>query len=175
MKSNQFKMLSIAGLLLAAGVFSNQAMAAETATASASAEIKTPIAVTKTADLNFGSIVVPAGSATVVVAPNGGRSATGVTLITDTGNAPSAAAFTVTGESAATYSLAITFAANTITGITSVDTWTSSLTGGTSPNFTGNLTGGSEAVTVGATLTLDQTVTSGVKDLGTITATVAYN
>jgi Domain of unknown function (DUF4402) len=119
------------------------------ATATASATIVGPIGITNSANMSFGNVAVSAALGTVVLAPAGTRTVTGgCTLPVITGTV-TAAAFNVTG--AANYTYAITLPGSvTITDGTNnmtVDTFTSN------PTPTGTIgAGGSEALTVGATL-----------------------
>src|SRR6201986_437251 len=149
---NLTKVLAIASIFIA-GATSSFAQA--TATASAAATIITPITITKTADMNFGNVAVSATIAgTAVLAPAGTRTtggAGGVTLPATTG-AVSAADFTVAGTPDYTYSITLP-STTTITDGSgnnmTVDGFTSS------PSATGVLSsGGSQDLTVGATLTV---------------------
>jgi len=123
-----------------------------TASASATATIVTPIAITKTVDMNFGNLAVNATPGTVVLTPAGGRSATGgVSFLAGTPGTITAASFDITGLGSATYSITLPAGATTIDDGAShtmtVDNWTSN------PTPTGTLSaGGAQTVTVGATL-----------------------
>ncbi|MDP3436251.1 MAG: DUF4402 domain-containing protein, partial [Bacteroidales bacterium] len=87
--------------------FSTASFAQVSATANASGTIVTPIAITKTVDLNFGNIAVSATGGTVILAPAGTRTITGgVTLPANTGTV-TAAEFNVTGQSGYTYSITL--------------------------------------------------------------------
>lgn len=109
---------------------------------------------------------------TVTVAPNGGRSKGGSVLLVAQGTAATAAQFTVSGTAGATY--AITLPANdkvTLTDgshIMAVNNFTSS------PSGTGTLTGGSQTLLVGATLTVGNAQAPGAYT-GSFAFTVAYN
>ena len=155
-------------------LFASSAFAQVTASATATATIVTPIAITKDVDMNFGNVAVNASVGTVVLTPAGARSATGgVSFLAATPGTITAASFTVTGLAGATYSitlpagaLTITSGANTMT----VDTWTSS------PTPTGTLTGGTETLTVGATLNVGASQPAGTYVSGTpFDVTVNYN
>lgn len=168
------KKLSILVSLVA--LFSIASLTAEaqvSATASTSATIITPIAIVRTANMNFGNVAVsPTLAGTVVLAPNGGRTATGgVTLPVITGTV-SAAAFTVTGQAGTTYSITLpgpitlTSGANTMI----VNSFTST------PTPTGTLTGGTENITVGATLNVGAAQGSGLyTNAADLVVTVNYN
>src|ERR1043165_2903700 len=95
---NIFKSIAIASVI---AVSANASFAQATDVASASANIITPISITKTVDMNFGNVAVSATVAgTAVLAPAGTRStggAGGVTLPATTGTV-AAASFTVSGQ-----------------------------------------------------------------------------
>jgi len=167
MKKRQGFMLSAlaVGAILCAGE-----VAAATATSNVSASIVPAITITKNTDMDFANVVAGASAGTVVLSTAGARSATGgATLGNGTGAA--AAAFTVSGGPASTYSISvpvsatITSAPNTMT----VNTFTSS------PSGTGTLgAGGTQALSVGATLQVGASQAQGTYT-GTFDVTVAYN
>lgn len=136
------KILAISVLMLAfsAGIFAQ-------ATATASAVIVAPISITQTADMSFGNIIAGAGAGTVVLTPAGVRTPTGVTF-PSVGGTVTAASFTVSGLSGATYSISLPLTHNIVSGANSmvVNAFTST------PSGTGTLTGGSQVLNVGATL-----------------------
>lgn len=164
------KLLFVTAIMLG---FAAGAFAQVSASASASATIVAPIAIAKTVDMNFGNVAVsPTVAGTVIMTPAGARSITGgVTLPATTGTV-TAASFTVTGTPGYTYSITLP-GATTITDGTNtmgVGTWTSS------PTPTGTLTGGTETLTVGATLTVAAAQPAGVYTSATAcTVTVNYN
>ncbi|TFH38709.1 MAG: DUF4402 domain-containing protein, partial [Bacteroidia bacterium] len=133
----------------------------------------TPITITRTAHMNFGNIAVNATPGTVVLSPASVRSVTGGCTLPATAGTVSAAAFTVTGIASATYSITLPAGATTITSGAdnmTVDTWTSS------PTPTGTLTGGTENLTVGATLNVAASQPAGIYTSGTqFDVTVNYN
>jgi hypothetical protein len=143
------KFLTIVLLILAG--FSIGAYAQVSATATATATIVTPIAISKTVDMNFGNVAVqPSNGGTVVLNPSGTRSGTsGVTLPAASGTV-TAASFNVTGTGTYTYAITLPSTATIIDDnamhTMNVDTWTSN------PSGTGNLTAGSQTLNVGATL-----------------------
>lgn len=152
--------------------------AAEAATASANATVKIvpAIAIVKTRDLDFGNVAPSNTSGTVVLTPAGARSGTGGVGLSsvDTGNQ---ATFTVSGDSGATYAITLPSSV-TLTNLLgdplsllntmTVDTFTSN------PSGTGTLTGGSQALNVGATLHVNAAQASGTY-AGTFSVTVDYN
>lgn len=169
MKTRFFRILGIAIVMVA---FSASTFGQNTATAAASARIITPISITKTVDLHFGTII--AGVGTVTVTPAGGRSTTGPVL-SALAPAHTAASFTVSGESGLTYSISLSAGPVLIsdgTNTMSVNTFV------TNPTPTGTLTGGTETLTLGATLTVTGGATqpSGTyTNLNAVTVTVNYN
>jgi len=107
---------------------------------------------------------------TVVMTPAGARSATGGTTLGNAGGA-AAAAFNVTGQGNATYSITLPASTTVTSGANSmtVDTFTSN------PSGTGTLSaGGSQALTVGATLHVGASQATGTYT-GTFSVTVTYN
>jgi len=153
--------------------FSAGLFAQVSATANASATIITPIAIANTADMDFGNVAVNATPGTVVLTPAAARSTTGGCTLPAVTGTVAAAAFTVTGLADATYSITLPAAALTITSganTMTVDTWTSS------PTPTGTLTGGSENLTVGATLNVAGSQAPGTyTSAAPFTVTVNYN
>lgn len=165
------KLISFA--IIFAGI-TTATLAQASATATATATIVGPIGITNTANMNFGNVAVGAVAGTVVLTPAAVRSATGgVTLPAVTGTV-AAAAFNVTGAAAYTYAITLPAAATTITSganTMTVNTWTST------PSGTGTLSaGGSQALTVGATLNVGASQPAGTYVSGTpFTVTVNYN
>ncbi|WP_341842149.1 DUF4402 domain-containing protein [Chitinophaga caseinilytica] len=135
----------------AVAVLSLPSRAQESATATVTATIVAPIAISKDIDMNFGNVAVQSSTGgTVVMTPAGVRSTTGgVTLPTTTGNV-AAASFTVSGVDGYTYSITLPTAAVTITNTGGNTMTVTAFT--SSPSGQGTLTGGSETLTVGATL-----------------------
>ncbi|MEI7788319.1 MAG: DUF4402 domain-containing protein [Chlorobiaceae bacterium] len=159
-------------------VFGSEANAAtsNTASANASATILTPIALTNTTPLAFGTIVPSTSAGTVTVATNGTRSGANVVLISTAstnGTASSAAAFDITGENSKIYS--VTLPADNTVNITSgndrmvVNSFTSDVaTGGN------KLTGGKDNFHVGGTLLVGASQAAGTYS-GTFSVTAQYN
>ena len=147
--------LAIVMILFATGTF-----AQVTASASASAQILTPIAITKTVDMNFGNLAVNATSGTIVLTPASSRSNTGgVTFLNGNNGTVTAASFTVTGLADATYSITLPAGPTTISysgNDMRVDSWTST------PTPTGTLTGGTQTLNVGATLNVPASSPAGL-------------
>lgn len=147
-----------------------------TTSAAAYATIVSPIAITKTVDLQFGTMIK--GIGTVTVGTNDARTFSNTALNPgDQGASPTAAQFTVTGEGVYTYSIAFTNATETLTSGTDATTMTAGSFVALSSDgegLTGTLAAGSDTVKVGATLTLDNDETSGLYT-GSFEVTVAYN
>lgn len=149
---------------------------AQTATASASATIVTPISLTKTVDMSFGNTAVSAlAGGTVTLSPEGTRSTggSGVTLPATSG-VVSAAAFTVTGAPGFTY--AITLPESAImhgpgTADILIDGFASY------PSSTGTLdVGGTQTLKVGAMLHVAALQAPGVyTNASAVPVTVNYN
>lgn len=157
-------------IILAPATVAQAQSSTDTATATSTATVVTAIAITNSADLAFGKIVAGATAGTVVMSTAGSRSATGGTKLGNAGSA-SAAAFSVTGETGATYSITLPASASLSDGATNtmvLDTFTSN------PSGTGTLTGGSETVNVGGTLNVGAAQVAGAYT-ATFDVTVAYN
>lgn len=171
---NIFKAIAVTAAVVA---FSNASFAQATATASCSANIITPISISKTTDMNFGNVAVSATlSGTVVLAPAGTRTTGGgggVTLPSTTGTV-SAAAFTVSGQASYTYAITLPSSCTISDG----SSHTMTVNGFTSsPSSTGTLsTGGTQTLTVGATLNVSaaQAANSYTNSTG-VPVTVNYN
>jgi hypothetical protein len=156
--------------------FTTASKAQSSGTATSTATIVTPIAITKTADMNFGNIAVTATGGTVVLpaaTSSPVRTTTGgVTLPATTGTVTSAA-FSVTGSNSYTYAITLPSTAVTLTSgsnTMSAATFTSSV-GATSALSSS----GSDAFAVGATLTVAANQAAGTYLSGNFTVTVNYN
>ena len=171
---NIIKSLVIATAVLG---FANSSFAQATATASASANIITPISIAKTVDMNFGNVAVSATiSGTAVLAPAGTRTTGGagaVTLPATTGTV-SAASFDVTGQASYTYAITLPTSTTITDGAShtmTVDAFTSV------PATTGTLSAsGTQTLNVGATLNVAAGQASGTYTNATgVPVTVNYN
>ena len=164
----------IFALTIAMIAISISTFAQVSSTATTSATVITPIAITKTVDMNFGSIAVsPTIAGTVVLAPAGTRTKTGgVTLPAVTGTV-TAASFNVTGLGTSTYSISLP------STITLAGTPSGSMTVGTflsTPSGTGTLTAGAQTVLVGGTLNVGAGQPAGTyTNSADMTVTVNYN
>ena len=153
--------------------FSASAFAQVSATANASATIITPIAISKTVDMNFGNIAVGTTAGTVVLSTAGVRTKTGgVTLPATTGTV-SAASFNVTGSGTSSFTITLP------TSITLSDGATHTMTVGTltsNPSGTGTLSSGAATIAVGGTLNVGASQVAGTyTNTSNLTVTVNYN
>jgi hypothetical protein len=153
------KMIRLLALAIVMFGFAISTFAQVTASATATATIITPIAISKTTDMNFGNVAVsPTVAGTVILAPAGTRTTSGgVTLPAVTGTV-AAAVFAVTGSGTSTYAITLPSTDYTITsgGNTMiVNTFTST------PSGTGALTAGAQTLNVGATLNVSAAQAAG--------------
>ena len=160
--------VSVLFSLLVTGAAFAQVGSSATATASAFAKVITPITITKTADLNFGTIISgPAG--TVTVSPAGLETASGASIVSPNPNV-SAAQFNVTGEPSTAYSISLPSSITISNGAQTmtVDNFT------TNPTPSGLLSGlGAQSLQVGARLSVLANQAVGSYS-GTFSVTVAY-
>ena len=155
------------------------AILAQSATATATATIVTPITLANAGtDLSFGNVIPSATLAgTVVVAPDGTPAYTNVTA-TATPSATAAvtaAAFNVTGTPGATYSVTLPTTDVTLTGPTSTmvaNTFTNNPSGAA---LVLDATAGTHSFTVGATLVVGINQAAGTYLSAPFTVTVNYN
>jgi len=147
----------------AAAAFAATGAQAATATADAKAQILRQITVTKTADLDFGTIVTGAAASTVVISPTGARTC-GAGLVCT--NAVSAAGFGIVG----TVGQVVTIASDPTVALTSGANNMSAtlLTSAATRTLTGT-----DAFTVGGTLAVGANQADGAYT-GTFTVTVNY-
>ncbi|WLI90873.1 DUF4402 domain-containing protein [Massilia sp. R2A-15] len=178
-KQHSLKIALVSAFAFGATVMSGGASAANNATASATATVVTPIAVTKATDLVFGSFYPGATTGTVDVNTNGTRTVSGGVAVASGGATPSAAKFDVTGQASAAYT--ITYATGvTLTGpgapmaLTQISDLTGA-GGAATLNTAGTLTaGGTQSIYIGGSLAVGANQTAGAYS-GTISATVVYN
>lgn len=172
--------LALASALAFGGTVSAVNSYAATGTGTATATVFTPISVAQGAspggDLRFGKFAASATAGSVTITAAGAR--TGSNVVLSSNNAGGAAAFTVTGEGAATYAITLPGAAVNI--VHSVDTLkTMSVGSWTGSKATGTISGtggttGTDTFTVGATVTVGASQAAGSYS-GTFTMTVEYN
>jgi hypothetical protein len=141
-----------------------------TSSATASARIITPIALSTTQNLNFGNIAASTTPGTVVISTANARTSTG-------GVTPSAigaftqAIYAASGENNATYSIQLPSSVSISDGThtMTVDNFVSD------PGSTGTLSGtGAQTINVGATLNVAASQATGNYS-GTYDVTIAYN
>lgn len=166
------KFLSLAIVMTA---FSVSAMAQATATATAT--IITPISIAKNIDMNFGNVVTSTAPGTVVLTPAGTRTANaGASILAAQPGTVTAAAFTVSGSAGLTYTITLPASVTINNGVPSmiVNTFTSTPVAGAGTGTIG--VGGTQALSVGATLNVAANQAAGVYTSGTaFTVTVGYN
>ncbi|WP_457323369.1 DUF4402 domain-containing protein [Roseateles sp. P5_E11] len=176
-------LLALSALVLLGAAGMRGVQAADNATASATAVVLQPIAVTKSADLVFGNLV--AGNGVVTLATDGTRTKSG-TAVLPTGVAPVAARFDVTGAGTNTFSIdytgsdtvltdasANTMAIDWITEAVATATATGK-TDETTDATTGTLAAGAAYIFVGGKLTVGAAQAAGTYT-GIVKVTVAYN
>ncbi|MBS0027752.1 DUF4402 domain-containing protein [Chitinophaga sp. 22321] len=169
------KLSIIAFVSLALMAVSPRISAQETASATATATIVTPISIVKDVDMNFGNVAVQStAGGTVVLTPAGVRSRTGgVTLPSTATGTVTAASFTVTGTGSYSYSITLPSTALTITSGSNTMTVTNFVS---NPTGVGTLTAGTQTLTVGATLNVSAAQAAGTYVSGTpFDVTVNYN
>jgi hypothetical protein len=157
--------------------FTTNAVAQSEATdqAATDATVIAPITISKTVDMNFGSLVSTLEGGAIVLPTTGVRTGVAAILAGPDGS-PTAASFTVGGEADYTYGITLPAAPF---DVSNSDTTPATMAVGTfvsSPDATGTLTAGTETLKVGATITLLATQASGVYTNATdLAVTVFYN
>ena len=163
--------LIFAAIVLMAG-FTSNIMAQDTKSNNANASILGAITLTVVAPLDFGGITPGAGG-TVVLTAAGTATPAGVTLVA--GVAPTAASYTVTGTGLATYAITIpttdVIITNTTIGSATMAVSAMNCSKGGTSTF---IAAGTDAFTVGGTLTVASAQVAGVYS-GPFDVTVAYN
>ena len=171
MKKSQKSLIAALGFIAIA----TSANAQSTANATASATVVTPIAISRTAHMNFGNLSVQtATGGTVVLATDGSRTRTSGVTLPATAGTVSAAAFNVTGNASYTYAITLP---STVTLTRASGSETMSAGSFTStPSATGTLDGsGTQSIAVGATLTVAAAQVAGAYVSGNFDVTVNYN
>lgn len=177
---NISKLLALAAILIMTG-FTTNVIAQSTATNnSAGANIITPITLSNTASLNFGSMAVLAATpGTCRLSTTGNRSATGGVNLSSIAPVASNAAFHVTGSVSTPYGITLP-ATITVTKAVTLETMTigtllARATSTGEDGLTGTLSeAGTDDFTVGGILTVAAGQVGGVYS-GTFDVTVAYN
>ncbi len=163
------KNLSVVFALAFLLITASAAMAATT-TSPANAQILTSATISNTAPLEFGRLASGLVG-TVTISTGGVRGFTGgVTLAT--GTTPSAAAFDVTGDSGATYTITLPTTDVTITDLTTDTLVVNNFS--SSPTSPGTFTGGTDVLSVGAILQVPANSPAGAYT-GNFSVSVDYN
>jgi hypothetical protein len=158
--------------------YSTKVMAQATENTAAAAKIVTPLSITETSSLHFGTMAVLAGTpGTCVLSTQGARTQTGGVNLSIQAPSASNAAYNVAGAVNTTYAITLP-ATITVTSGTESMTINSILARTVSAGVDG-LTGtlsasGSDSFTVGGTLNVSAGQVTGVYN-GTFDVTVAYN
>jgi hypothetical protein len=175
MKRNNLllKLVAVTVLTSLIAIFGNPSEShAVTASANATADVVTPIAITKNADMAFGKFIAGTGG-TVTMATTGTRTAGGAVTLFNQGSTSNAASFAVAGEG--TYTYAITLPANSTVNVSDGASHTMAVNSFVSnPSGTGILTAGAQTLLVGATLTVASGQAPG-NYTGTFNVNVDYN
>jgi Domain of unknown function (DUF4402) len=158
---------------LATGLFATPALAANSATApfTAKAKILKPLTLTKTSDLDFGTITLGAAlsSSNVVVGRSGGATTSCGTNLTC--SAPTAAAFSVSGVALQQLNVALSNVPATL--VNTVDA-TKSVAFSVDPDASVTLDSlGAGAFDIGGSITVLSSTADGVYN-GTVDVTVSY-
>ena len=171
MKTTILKFFTLSAAIFAFSTISFGQANNATGTAQASANIVTPISITKNIDLNFGNIAASGSAFTVELSTAGERTSNGgAGTLPSVNGTVAAAEFTVAGLTDATYAVtlpsSITIKDGGETNTMTVDNFVS--------NSTFTLTGGSETFNVGATLNVGANQVAGAYS-GNFNVTVNYN
>jgi len=144
------KLLVAAGAVaLSAGLYTNVASAASISTASASANVITPMTISEDTALHFGDVGVGPGGGDITVTPVGGRSVTAGDAEIIAGVLHTAGTFTITGVAGKAYTLSYPGTVDISGGVGVMDVT------GFNDNSTGSIPlGNSETFNVGAILTI---------------------
>ncbi len=158
-------------LFIAVAGFGVNSFGQSSATATATADLVTPISISKTLDMNFGTLASSGTAGTLILATDNSRTSSGgVKILTATTG--QAATFTVTGSGTQTYSITLPSTdVSLVSGANSLiaNTFTSN------PTPTGTLNGGTQTLLVGATLNVPANQIAGTYVSSNFTVTVNYN
>ena len=176
MKTNNFFKMAVATVIFCGSIYGSRSLAQATGIAGANANIIVPISIAKNVDMNFGNAAVASGvGGSIVLAPAGTRTTTGsgVTFPAVSGTV-AAASFTVSGAPGYTYAITLPVSA-VINGPGSASMAVSGFT--SNPNSTGSIaTGGTQSLSVGATLTVAPAQMPGLyTNAVAVPVTVNYN
>ena len=157
--------------------FSTASFAQSSATATASATLLTPISISKTADMSFGTLASNAVGGSVTLTPAGVISASGTGVRIMNNSTGAAASFTVTGEAGQSFSIShpatitLTSGSNTLTVNSIINDVTNSNSG------SGTVaTGGTKVINLGGVLVVPANAPKGTySNTSDLTVTVNYN
>lgn len=168
----------IAALGILATVFVTNANAQTTAYATTTAVLVTPIAISKTTDMHFGTVASSGTAGTVVLDYADGRTATGGASLPAGSTTQTTAVFAVTGEGSSGFAITIPTSPITLTGSVSGTMTVGSFVcnGGAATT----LTSGSKVLKVKATLdvpanTVAGTYSNALGNSSALFVTVNYN
>ena len=159
--------------------FAAAASAQSTAYASTTAVLVTPISISKTTNMHFGTVAASATAGTVVLDYANGRTTTGGATLPASGGLQTTAVFEVVGEANSGFSIAIPTSAITLTGSVAgtmtVDNFLCDAGAASS-----SLVSGSKTLKVKATLNVPAnavagTYTNNTGDANALFVTVNYN
>jgi len=166
----------IAAIVLFAG--STKVMAQATENTAAAAKIVTPISITETSSLHFGTMAILAGTpGTCVLSTQGVRTQTGGVNLSVQAPTASNAAYNVSGAVNTTYSITLPASITVTSGPANmtINALLARTASAGSDGLTGTLSaGGTDSFTVGGTLNVSQGQATGTYT-GTFDVTVAYN
>jgi len=127
----------------------------------------TPISISSSANMDFGTMLTTGTAGTVTVTPAGARSSVDVDLF---GGVPSAASFDVTAQKKTNYFITLPSSTTLSSGANTMTIDTFNHDAGASPKTNG----GGDTFNVGATLNVGAAQAAGAYS-GTFTVTVSYN
>lgn len=154
--------------------FSANSFAQSTATASTTAELVTPISISKVTDMHFGTVAASATSGTVLLDYADGRTTTGGVTLPAGSTLQSTAEFDVTGEDNSSFSIALPSSPINLTGSVSGTITASGFTADLGSSS--NLSSGSKTVKVKATLNVPANSVAGTySNASGLFVTVNYN
>lgn len=156
-----------------------KANAQATAVATTSANIVTPITLTKNIDMNFGNVAVGNTGGTVILTTNNTRTPSGGVTLPVVNGTVSSAKFTVTGFAGSTYAITLPTTVIISDGAgheMTVNGFVCSPTPGGTNGLASILTAGTDFMYVGATLNVNSAQVAGLYDNATdLSITVNYN
>lgn len=166
-----YKLIGSAALLFGLTLGVN---AQSTATASTTAVLVTPISISKTTDMHFGTVAASATSGTVVLDYADGRTTTGGASLPAGSTLQKTAVFGVTGEGTSGFSITIPSSPITLAGSVSGSMTVSNFVADL--GATGTLVGGTKTIKVKATLNVGAGQVAGTyTNASDLFVTVNYN